>query len=465
MSLSRHWSVLKDAWKAENRRRKAGVKEWRDKEFLPAALEIAETPPSPVGRAVLWTIIAAALAALLWSILSHVDVVAVGEGRLVPTGRLRTVETAESGIVRAIHVREGQHVEAGLPLIELDPTVADADAGAARSELATARLTRARADALLNWLASGRIAFQPPDGADPAAVAAERQVVEARIQEHLANLSALDQRRAGARSAALTSAENVARYEETLPLAREQLTARQELERRGLAPRLRVLEQEERYISLSRELAAERHRQAEAQAQATMIERERIQAQQAFRAGAAREKAEAEAMVATRAETLTKADQRQALQRLTAPVSGVVNEVSVTTLGEVAEAGQSLITIVPDGEDLIVEALVLNRDVGFVRPGMQTIVKLEAYPFTRYGSLEGTVEHVSPDATVDDVRGLVFPARVRLTKTQLRMGVGEKAVLQPGMAATVEVVTGRRRVIEYLLSPIAKAVGTAGRER
>lgn len=170
-------------------------------------------------------------------------------------------------------------------------------------------------------------------------------------------------------------------------------------------------------------------------------------------------------MVATRAETLTKADQRQALQRLTAPVSGVVNEVSVTTLGEVAEAGQSLITIVPDGEDLIVEALVLNRDVGFVRPGMQTIVKLEAYPFTRYGSLEGTVEHVSPDATVDDVRGLVFPARVRLTKTQLRMGVGEKAVLQPGMAATVEIVTGRRRVIEYLLSPIAKAVGTAGRER
>ena len=126
-----------------------------------------------------------------------------------------------------------------------------------------------------------------------------------------------------------------------------------------------------------------------------MIERERIQAQQAFRAEAAREKAEAEAIVATRAEALTKAYQRQALQRLTAPVAGVVNEVSVTTLGEVAKAGQSLITIVPDGEDLIVQALVL----------------------------------------------------------------------QPSMSATVEVITGKRRVIEYLLSPIAKAVGTVGRER
>lgn len=233
----------------------------------------------------------------------------------------------------------------------------------------------------------------------------------------------------------------------------------------GLAPRLRVLEQEERYIGLSRELSAERHRHAEAQAQTTMIERERIQAQQAFRAEAAREKAEAEAIVATRVEALTKADQRQALQRLTAPVACVVNEVSVTTLGEVAEAGQSLITIVPDGEDLIVEALVLNRDVGFVRKGMRTVVKLEAYPFTRYGSLEGTVEHISPDATVDEARGLVFPARIRIENANLRMRHGERAVLQPGMSATVEVITGNRRVIEYLLSPIAKAVGTSGRER
>ncbi|MFC5373616.1 HlyD family type I secretion periplasmic adaptor subunit [Brevundimonas faecalis] len=465
MSLSRHWSALREAWKAENQRRRAGVKEWRDKDFLPAALEIAETPPSPVGRAVLWTIIAAALTALLWTIFSFVDVVAVGEGRLVPTGRLRSVEAAEAGVIRAIQVREGQPVRAGQVVIELDPTFAAADADTARSELATARLIQARADAILTWLSTGRMVFVAPEGAAPAGVEAERLLVEARIREHQANLAALTARRSGARSAALTSAENVARYEETLPLARQQLTARQDLERQGLAPRLRVLEQEERYIALSRELSAERHRQSEAQAQVAMIDREQAQAREAFRGEAAREKAEAEAVVATRTEGLTKADQRQSLQRLTAPVAGVVNEVSVTTLGEVAEAGQSLITIVPDGEDLIVEALILNRDVGFVRPGMRTVVKLEAYPFTRYGSLEGVVEHVSPDATVDEVRGLVFPARVRLTKTSLRMGVGEKAVLQPGMAATVEIVTGRRRVIEYLLSPIAKAVGTAGRER
>lgn len=465
MSLRRHWTALREAWSAENQRRREGVKEWREKEFLPAALEISETPASPLGRAVLWTIIAAAAVALLWSFLSFVEVVAVAEGRLTPTGRLRSVEAAESGVIRAIDVREGQHVRAGQTLIELDPTFATADADTARAELASALLTRARAEAILSWIATGRRSFTPPEGSEPAAVAAERQVVDARIREYQARVQGLQARRAGAVFAALTSAENVGRYEETLPLAMRQLTARQDLERRGLAPKLRVLEQEERYISLSRELAAERHREREARSQVTLLDRERDQAAEAFRGDAAREKAEAEAIVATRTDSLTKADQRQSLQRLTAPVGGTINEVSVTTLGEVAEAGQSLITIVPEGEDLIVEALILNRDVGFARRGARVVVKLEAYPFTRYGSLSGVLEHISPDAIVDERRGLVFPARVRLTTRQLKMGSGEVAVLQPGMAATVEIVTGRRRVIDFLLSPISRAVQTAGRER
>lgn len=465
MSLQRHWRVLIDAWSAENRRRREGVRDWREKEFLPAALEISETPASPIGRLILWTIIGAVVLALSWATFSHVDVVAVAEGRLTPTGRLRSVEAAESGIIRAISVREGQAVRSGQPLIELDPTLASADLDTARLELATARLARARSDAILSYLANGRAAFTPPAEADPAAIAAEREVVDARIREYEARLAGLDARAAAARAAAAMSAENVARYEETQPLARQQLTARQDLERRGYGARLRVLEQEERYISLSRELAAERHRESEARAQIGLIGRERVQIMQAFRGEAAREKAEAESVVGTRAGSLVKADQRQSLQVLQAPVSGTINEVSVTTIGELAEAGQPLITIVPEGEELIVEALVLNRDVGFVSPGSRAIVKLEAYPFTRYGSLEGVLEHISPDAIVDERRGLVFPARVRIVRHKLRLAPGESPRLQPGMAATAEIVVSRRRVIDYLLSPVARAVRTAGRER
>lgn len=199
-----------------------------------------------------------------------------------------------------------------------------------------------------------------------------------------------------------------------------------------------------------------------------MLDREFAQAVQAFRGEAAREKAESEAIVATRGEAVRKADQRLGLQRLVAPVSGVVNEVSVTTVGEVADSGQALVTVVPDtgpgGQELIVEALVLNRDAGFVKPGDPVVVKVEAYPFTRHGTLPGVLEHVSADAVVDEKRGLVFPARVKLQRTSLSVN-GRLAPLTPGMSTVAEIVTGERRVIDYLWSPVARATSEAGRER
>lgn len=150
--------------------------------------------------------------------------------------------------------------------------------------------------------------------------------------------------------------------------------------------------------------------------------------------------------------------------KLVAPVSGVIQEVTVTTIGQTPEVGKPLITIIADGEALVAEGLMLNRDAGFVRDGQPVTIKLEAYPFTRYGVLGGVVEHVSPDATVDEHRGLVFPIRVKITQPTLKVD-GRKAVLSPGMAVTLEVVTGKRRVIDYLWSPVAKAMNESGRER
>lgn len=179
---------------------------------------------------------------------------------------------------------------------------------------------------------------------------------------------------------------------------------------------------------------------------------------------AAQERAEAEGVVMTRGNVVREANRKRGLQRLTAPVSGTVQEVTVTNIGEVPEVGKPLITIVPDGEPLVVEALLLNRDAGFVRPGMEAIVKLEAYPFTRYGVLKARVLRVSPDATVDQQRGLVFPLRVQLREISLNVE-GRRALLSPGMSVTTEVVTGSRRVIEYLLSPVSRAMHEAARER
>ena len=181
MSLKKHIRVLVESWKAESLRRGVERSNRIETQFLPAALEVTETPPSPIGRAILWSIIAVTLGALLWSCLARVEMVAIAEGRLVPTGRLRSVEALEAALVRTIAVREGQHVTVGQVLIELDPTMTDADAESAVTELSTAGLVLSRSNALLSYAAGRSPALAPPEGSAATAVQAESQLVAARI--------------------------------------------------------------------------------------------------------------------------------------------------------------------------------------------------------------------------------------------------------------------------------------------
>lgn len=456
--MLRQLAFLREAWSHETRRRKAGKVDWTDREFLPAALEVVETPPSRTSRLVLWLIISAALFSLLWASLAKVDTVAIAEGRLVPAGRLRTVEAAEPGVVQAIAIREGDRVTAGQVLISLDATVAEAEALAAQAQLETASLARDRARSLLGEDALGRGRVRSAQ-----ALAAEMEAVAARRRELNARIAGLRERRAAAAATVRVAEANMAKLQLTLPIVERQVAAYQTLLDKGFGSQIKLNSERERLIAMTHEITAEQARRDEAQAQYAALAREIAQAEAEFRGAAAREQAEAEGAVATRAEELRMAQERSARQTLTAPVSGVVQEVAVTTLGQVAETGKALVTIVPDGETLVVEALILNRDIGAVRVGDPAAVKIEAFPFTRYGTLPGKVTRISPDSIVDERRGLVFPATIRLEAK--RDGRAREIRIGPGMAATAEIVTGRRRVIEFLWSPVARAVSEAGRER
>jgi hemolysin D len=229
---------------------------------------------------------------------------------------------------------------------------------------------------------------------------------------------------------------------------------------KGYGSRLRLAQEQERLVGLTQEREAERARRDEATAQVASLSRELEQTREAFRGQAAREATDAGGIIATRGEQVRKAEQRQALQRLRAPVAGVVQEVAVTTLGQIAEAGKPLVTIVPAGESLVAEVLILNRDIGSVAAGDAVAVKLEAYPFTEHGTLSGRILRISPDAVVDERRGLVFPATVALADPSRR-----SMRLAPGMAVVAEVITGQRRVLQFVLSPLSKAAAEAGRER
>ena len=467
MSISKHLIALKEAWKAESKRRKQSHQEHLDEEFLPAALEIAERPPSPIGRAIMWSIISSLVIALLWSIFGWVDIVAVGEGRAVPNGRLQSIEAAEAGTVRTINVKEGTKVKQGDPLITLDPTYAAADVGAAVAEFNQASLAAARANALLSYISGKSAEIIPPPNASPAAVNAEKEVVRSRINSLEEKLAGLRARELGAKSAISSARSSLARTRETLPLAQEQLDARAELDRRGFGARLVTLQAKERVVSLQYDAQTQIQDIQRSQAELNMIERERAQTIADFRAQAASELSEAETTAMSRREAATKAKERERQQILTAPLSGTIMEVAITTIGERVEAGAPLMTLVPDGQELEIDAMILNKDIGFVKEGQRAIVKLETYPFTRFGYLIGHVERVAADSVSDEKRGMVFPVTIKIDSAKLtRENTQDKKLnLTPGMTASVEISTGKRRIIDFILSPVAKATSEAGRER
>lgn len=462
-SFRRQFEVLRESLKLD--RQQARDRIARDHPaFLPAALEITETPPNPAGRLLLWLIIGFVLIAILWACLGQVDVVATAQGKLAPRGRVKIVQAADLGVVRALHVSEGQPVTAGQPLIELDPTVGAAEVEQARQALKSAEVDVARATALAGYVEKGTATFVAPAGMAPEDKALQQALVNARARQYSATVGGLRSSSRQRESDEQMIVAEITKLETQLPLAEDQLASLESLEARGYAPRLRVDEVRERVVGLRQDLAIRREelRRAGAGRQGAVEEIERSRGEFAREIYDAL--TEARANQALRAEELKKAEERVRLTVLRAPETGVVQQVQTTTVGGVVEAAAPLMVLVPRDSDLVLDARVLNRDIGFLQEGQSVEVKLEAYPFTRYGVAHGVLEHIGRDAVEDEREGLIFPVRVRLSQPWISVG-GRRTMLAPGMAATAEIKTGRRRIIEYLLSPLLRRVNEAGREQ
>jgi hemolysin D len=451
--------------------------------FLPAALEIVETPPSPIGRAIGASIIAIFMLALLWASLGHVDIVATATGKIIPTGHSKVIQPFETGVVRAIRVADGQTVEAGDVLIELDPTINESETAHLHGDLQSAQLDIARLHAALADTDDPLGAFHPPDGANPTLVAMQRQFLVAQVTEHKAKIAALDGQKAQKEAELATIAATINKLDAVIPTIQERVNIRQVLNEYG--SRLQYFEvlqqltesQQERLVQLSR-----RH---EAEAALAAITDTRGQTVAEFRRTLFGELAEAERKAAGFAADLAKTEQRTKLQLLTAPVAGMVQQLAVHTVGGVVTPAQTLMVIVPSDSRLEIEAMVSNHDIGFVHAGDEVEIKIDTFDFTRYGLLHGQVLSISSDSIVRDVPGdkstdkstnavntnsepkgqeLSYAARISLDRTQMQVE-GKTLNLSPGMAVTAEIKTGSRRIIGYLLSPLMKYKEESLRER
>jgi hemolysin D len=453
-----------------------------EREFLPAALEIIETPASPAGRTIGGIIIAFFVLALGWAILGRVDIIAMMTGKIVPTGRVKVIQPLEIGVVHAIHVKDGESVEAGQVLVELDATSNAAERNRLASELLAARLEAARLSVMMSETTDPYAALLPPPGATPAQLALTRQLLASQIAERDAKLASLDGQAAQHHANRAAVAAAIDKLTATLPLVRQRVEMRKILFDREIGSKLNYLDATQQLVESEKELIVQRHHLAEAEGALAAIAEQRRQTEAEQRHQVLADLTKAEEKAEALAQELVKADDRLQRQILTAPVDGVVQQLAVHTVNGVVTPAESLMTIVPADSRLEIEATVLNTDIGFVRAGQAAAIKVTTFNFTRYGLLHGSVIGVSADAIGSGSlpitgssggapetpqatgREPTYTARISLDRTQMQIE-GRLVDLRPGMAVTVEVDTGRRRVIDYLLSPLLRYGQESLRER
>ncbi len=459
-ALSRHWTVWKAAWQAERGQALGSIPGGRSTEFLPAVLEIQQAPPSPIGRAILWTIMAVFASAVLWANLGWIDIVATAQGKIIPSGYSKVIQPYEAGVIAAIHVQNGQLVKRGDVLIELDPTLNRADHDRASNEYRAAKVEAARLRALI----AGRSTFEAPPDGDPQYVLLQRQLLRDQVAEYQARAASakhlIDQRKAGLDQ----TRENISRLEATVPMEAERADAYKRLLDHEAVTKMDFLQAEGQRIDKTQELAGQRKKLMQDQSAFAEAEKNYRVLVSEFQQSKQVELSTIETKVASLVQEVTKAGQKADFQRLTTPIDGVVQQVAVHTVGGVVTPAQELLIVVPQEHPVEVEAQVENKDVGFVKNGQIVEIKVETFPFTLYGTIPGKVVSVSDDAAPIEKVGLVYPTRVSIDRSTMEVE-GKQVNLSPGMAVTVEIKTGQRRVIEYLLSPLLKSVKESLRER
>ncbi|MFB2659101.1 HlyD family type I secretion periplasmic adaptor subunit [Shewanella xiamenensis] len=444
--------------------------------FLPAALEIQAAPPAKWSRSLLWSIISLLLMLILWASWAEVDIIASAQGKIVPSGKVKIIQPFETGVVKTIFVKEGQHIKAGDKLIALDSTSSQADVDRLSSELqgyiddlARQKVFLAQLNATAN-LGNTNINDAASSDIQSTAVvssmlpAHQRLLLESVWQEYQSKLNSFTSEITKLTAEKKSVSIDVGRIEKILPLVIERERSYYTLLETSAVSRNQYLELKQQRIDQEESLALQRAKieqisasivSAEQNLNAYLSETRRNTLQEINQLSRQSESAKQE---------LTKANRLTQLRILIAPVDGVVEELVIATIGGIVTPAQELLKIVPNEQQLEVEAGLLNKDIGFVHVGQIAEIKIDSFPFTKYGVIDGEVTDISADAIEHEQLGLLFPLKASIATDEINVD-GKWVKLKPGMSVTIEVKTGTRRLMEFLLAPLMKGVSEGARER
>lgn len=434
------------------------------------ARDVAAALNEPVRRSTVRLVITIAfllVAFLIWASFAEVEEVTRGDGRVIPSSRTQVIQSLEGGIVEEILVREGETVTQGDILVRIDDTGFSASLGELRARERSLRvqIARLRLEVALEDT-NAEIAF-PEDlyEISPELVENESRLFYAR-QEALRNqTSILDERRRQRELELEEARSRLASAEASLAIAVEELELKQPLADRGIIPQTDVLALQREVSSLRGEIDATNSMIPRLEAAIREAQREIDDQRLLFRQNAQAELNTALAELTVVEETLRGAEDRVNRTELRAPVDGIINTLHVTTIGGVIQPGQEIISLVPIEESLFVEARIRPQDIAFIHLDQTATVKLSAYDFAVYGGLSGLVDNISPDTVYDEAsRETYYTVNIKTEQNTLRKGSEELPIL-PGMVATVDILTGQKSVLDYLLKPINRAREEALRER
>lgn len=439
-------------------------------DFSPAILRLQREPPSPLPRLVLAVLGALFAVLAVWSIIGRLDIIAVAPGRLVPSTYVKVVQPVDAGVIKELLVREGDAVKAGQVMVRMDPSISDADGRQLQSQLQLAGLALRRIDAELTGVEPQAQPDDPPELFSQMA-----SQYRARRQTHLDELAGERAMMAKAEHDLNSALEMEAKLKQTLPIYQDQERSWAQLEKEGFAGHLLVEDRRRARIEVQQELKAQTHTIQGLRSAITQSKERLAQIESNYRQLLYNERVETTALFEKAEQERQKQTIHQGMLELKATEDGVVKELATHTEGAVLSPGTVLMTIVPANEPLRAEVWVSNQDRGFVRVGQKVRVKIEPYPFQKYGMVDGLVKSVSADASEQsppqsDADGKSSASRYRFRaivelKSQHLQSDDSKLQLTPGMQVDAEIALGQRTVLEYLLSPMSKAFHEAARER
>jgi hemolysin D len=463
-----------------------------DQEFLPAALEILETPPSPVMTSLIWLLTAFVVTALLWAWFGRIDIIAMAQGKIQPPGRVKIVQPVEAGKVSEIKVTNGDHVAKGDVLISFEPDEAKADVD--NLELATlgfeAEILRRGAAVESVRDISGQRQFAAinwPEHIPQTTRQREESVLTADLSQLSAQVSAIDAQADVKRSEQQRLTLTIEAQTNLVATLQKRVDMRAGLVPSGAGSKASVFDSQEVLQRETAILVGEKGQLGEAENSIKSFAAERQKQVQSFLAENVQKRSEASKQHDDYSERLVKVRNRLKHMTLYSPADGTVQASNVFTIGQVVTAGQEIMRIVPSDAKLEVEAYLPNKDIGFVELGQEVTVKVESFPFTRYGMLTGHVTRLAHDAIplpeasqiegnptqsnstatfagAQRTQNLVFPIIISLDKPELIVD-GKPVPMSPGMTVSAEIKTGNRRILEYVFSPLAETASESMKER